>query len=539
MDKRKNLRRAAVLLITLSVMLASFAACGQKSPAADTGNVDKTVPATTSGEQITYPLQTTDKLTIAMGYESQVASSYDNLGDTPYGKELQKQTGVTLEFQTMADSNAFNLLFASGELPDIIFYGFSGYPGGAQKAIDDGIIYPINDLIKDNAPDLLKVLNSDSDYLKGCMTAKGDYIGFPFIKGDKELRSTSGIIVRDDWVKELGIELPQTAEEFYQMLKLFKEKKGAEVPLSTTNFWVDQLLSTGMITLPKSSSYQKDGKVYFGFAQPEYKQALEYLNKLYTEGLLDPNYATLDTDTQNANMMNGKSGVTVGALNGGIGNFIKTMEGKPFSVAGISSLVAKKGDKAMSGYYEFPVTGLYAVITPACKNKELAARFLNYSYTEKGRLLNNFGVEGESYTMVDNEPKFTDLIINNPQGLTMQLALAQYARSWASGWFVQDVRYLKQYASLPPQQAAMTAWSNHDGGKYVIPPVSIKSDDAAEYASIMSDINTFKDEMTIKFIIGIEPLTSFDDYLDTLKKMNIDKAVEILQAALDEFNSRK
>ncbi|HBM79415.1 MAG TPA: hypothetical protein DD426_01025 [Clostridiaceae bacterium] len=120
---------------------------------------------------------------------------------------------------------------------------------------------------------------------------------------------------------------------------------------------------TSPFGFPKSSSYQKDGKVYFGFAQPEYKQALEYLNKLYKEKLLDPNYSTLNNDTQNANMMNGKSGVMVGALGGGIGNLMKTMKGKQFSVAGISSLVANKGDKPMCGYYEFPVTGGYAVIT--------------------------------------------------------------------------------------------------------------------------------------------------------------------------------
>jgi putative aldouronate transport system substrate-binding protein len=243
----------------------------------------------------------------------------------------------------------------------------------------------------------------------------------------------------------------------------------------------------------------------------------------------------------NANMMNGQSGVTVGALNGGIGNFIRTMKDKgEFSVAGISSLVANSGDKPMAGYYEFPITGLFATISPSCKNKELAAQFLNYAYTEEGSLLNNFGIEGESYTMVDNKPVFTDMITNNPEGLTMQLALAPYARSWSSGWFVQDVEYLKQYAALPQQQAALQAWSNHDGSKFVIPPVSINTDDASEYATIMSDINTYVDEMITKYIMGVEPLSTFDtDYIPTLNNMNINRAVEILQAALDEFNSRQ
>jgi putative aldouronate transport system substrate-binding protein len=557
MKKNSSRRKVAALMVTLAMMISLLAGCSGKETTSDTnsGNSPSQTPAaqnekqnedsSTESTEITYPLQTDETLTIALGYESQISASYENFGDTPYAKALQEKTGVKLEFQVFADSNALNLMFASGELPDIIFWGATGYQGGAQKAIDDGIIYPLNDLINANTPDLVKILNSDKDYLKGSMTANGDYIGFPFIKGDMMLRSTSGIIIRDDWVKELGIEIPKTAEEFYQMLKLFKEKKGATVPFSTTSFWVDQLLDSGLITsafgLPKATSYQKDGKVQFGFAQPEFKAALEYLNKLYTEGLLDPNYSTLDNDTMNANMMNGQSGVTVGALNGGIGNYIRTMKDKgEFSVAGISSLAANHGDKPMAGYYEFPITGLFATISPSCKNKELAAQFLNYAYTEEGNLLNNFGIDGQSYTLVDNNPVFTDKITNNQEGLTMQLALAPYARSWSSGWFVQDVDYLKQYAALPQQQAALQAWSNHDGSKYVIPPVSINTDDASEYATIMSDINTYVDEMITKYIMGVEPLSTFDsDYIPALNNMNINRAVDILQAALDEFNSRQ
>ena len=557
MKKNSSMRKVAALMVSLAMIISLLAGCSGKETTTDSSSNSSPsqIPAAQNEEQneassaesteITYPLQTDETLTIALGYESQISASYENFGDTPYAKALQEKTGVKLEFQVFADSNALNLMFASGELPDIIFWGATGYQGGAQKAIDDGIIYPLNDLIESNSPDLVKTLNTDKDYLKGSMTANGDYIGFPFIKGDMMLRSTSGLIIRDDWVKELGIEIPQTAEEFYQMLKLFKDKKGATVPFSTTSFWVDQLLDSGLITsafgLPKATSYQKDGKVQFGFAQPEFKAALEYLNKLYTEGLLDPNYSTLDNDTMNANMMNGQSGVTVGALNGGIGNYIRTMKDKgEFSVAGISSLAANRGDKPMAGYYEFPITGLFATISPSCKNKELAAQFLNYAYTAEGNLLNNFGIEGESYTLVDNKPIFTDKITNNPEGLTMQLALAPYARSWSSGWFVQDVEYLKQYAALPQQQAALQAWSNHDGSKFVIPPVSINTDNASEYATIMSDINTYVDEMITKYIMGVEPLSTFDtDYLPTLNNMNINRAVEILQAALDEFNSRQ
>lgn len=554
MKKMRNWNKLTALFLTLSMVVLSLAACGGKEQAAETNSnsregTSKTESSTGETEDkglaITYPLQTDETLSIAIYYESPWAATYDNFADTPYAKALQERTGVGIEYQTMADDSAMNLLFASGELPDIIQFNAGSYSGGAQKAIQDGIIYPLNDIIEANAPDMLAVLQSNEDYLKSSMTANGDYIGFPFIRGDKILRTSIGLMIRDDWCGELGIEIPETVDDFYEMLKLFKEKKGASVPLSTTMDRFNQMVNLGLITsgfgLPKASSYQKDGKVYFGFAQPEYKQVLEYLNKLYTEGLLDQNFSTLDSDTANANIMNGQSGVTVGALSGGLGNYLRTMEGKgEYSLAGIRSLVANKGDKPMCGHVDNAVMGIFGIITPNCKNKELAAQFLNYSYTEEGKLFYNFGIEGESYTMVDNKPVYTELITHNPDGLTMQQALSAYTRSWNIGWFVQDPEYIRQYAALPQQQAALKNWTDNDASSYLIPPVTINSDDASEYTTILSDINTYKDEMTVKYVMGVEPLSSFESkYIKTLKSMGIDRAAEIQQNAIEEYNSRK
>lgn len=118
-------------------------------------------------------------------------------------------TGVELEIMQLADIDALNLLYASGELPDLIYY--SGYTGGEQKAIKDKIIQPLNDYMQ-YAPDLQAVMDSNELYKKSNTTMDGDIIGFPFIRGDDYLRTSAGLIIRQDWLDDLNMELPQTPD---------------------------------------------------------------------------------------------------------------------------------------------------------------------------------------------------------------------------------------------------------------------------------------------------------------------------------------
>lgn len=543
----KQLQRILSVLLAAGCAL-SASACGQE-PASSSS--EPSVPASSASQAessqaepagITYPIPGNLKFTYAIAEEAAVTTNAKSLADTPFIKALEEATGVTLEIQHPAGADGFSLLFASGELPDMISYKFSlRYSGGAPKAIADKIIYPLNDLIEENAPDLKAVLDKNEFYYKSTITAKGDIIGFPFIRDDESLRVAIGMIMRKDWLEDLNLEEPQTLDELNHVLEEFRDQKGATVPMCLN---VGNLLAYGEVTtpfnLPTVEFYQEDGAVHYGYSEAEYKDVLAYLHDLFDSGLLDPNFATIDNATINANFMNGLSGLTIGALGGGIGNYLQTMEKKDpdFDVVGIRPLVAKEGDTPMYGHYNNPVTGTMTVITPACKNKEAAAQFLNYNYTEEGKMLFNFGIEGESYTIVDGKPTYTELITKNPDGLTLQQALAQYTRAWSEDAFVQDVGYGEQYFARPQQQDALKKWMDTDVVKRFLPPTTIAEADSAEYSKLYGDISTYVSEMRVKFISGVEPLDNFDTYLATLEQMGVQRLIELQQAALDEFNAR-
>lgn len=557
--KKKFMSRIVSLVVAGTMVTGMLTACGSGDSEASKSS-ESTVATESKADEskseevvssevveetgVTYPAKEKVKLTIALREETNVSANAEHLGVTPFGEAWAEQTGVEIEVLSLS-ADGMNLMFAGGELPDIVIMNSSNYPGGAAVGVADGVFVPLNDYM-DYAPDYQATLENNDDIRKAITSSDGDIMGFAGFMGDEYLTTSAGLVIRTDWLEELDMEIPKTADQLYEVLKAFKEEKGATVPFSAALGMIkDVAFNHGCMTSPfglvKADFYQVDGKLHFGYAEPEYKEVLAFFNKLYNEGLLDPNFQTIDGNTVNANFMNGQSGVTIVAVGSGIGTYLSTMEGEEFDCVGFGPLVANEGDVAMSTRRMNPYSGYGCYITSACENIEAAMNFLNYGYTEEGHMLFNFGIEGVSYEMVDGEPVYTELITNNPDGWTMAQALAQYCRGGSSflAGFVQDKRYFEQYAGRPQQQQSVNTWIQSDAAKYAYPSVIIAEEDADEEAKLFGDIYTYFSEMQIKFITGEKSLDVFEsEYLATLEKMGIDRVLEIRQAALDEFNAR-
>lgn len=552
--KYQKWKRVLSCLLAGLLVLGCLAGCGNqtagkttdaqqestKAEGTEAGATEGT-DATEEAKGITYPIEGNVKLTIAVVEEANVTATAKDLGETMFGKAWQEKTGVELEFITVPSKDAMGLLITGGEYPDI-FLGYNSFPGGVEKNIRDGVIEPIGNYAE-YCPDLMAALD-ENELFRKMASLNGVVYCAPLIMEDEYLQVSSGLMIRSDWLKDLGLDMPETADDLYNVLKAFKEKKGAEVPFSlTAGFLSWQGVGQGCLTspfgLPNAYWYIDGDKIHYGYYEKEYKDVLEFLHKLYDEKLLDPNFQTLDAATVNANFMNGKSGVTMGAIGSGMGTYLETMKDDPkFDVAGFGPLAAEKGGKAMNTTLNSPVVTSGAYISGTCKNKEAAAMFLNYGYTEEGIKLFNFGTEGKSYNMVNGSPTYTDIILK-PEGMTKVQALAHWTRIPQNGPFIQQREYMEQYNGLPQQQAALTSWSNSDAMDHYVPTLSMSSEDKAEYNKIMGDIDTYTNEMFIKYVTGIKSLDTFEtEYLPTLEKMGMKRALELRQKALDAFNAQ-
>jgi putative aldouronate transport system substrate-binding protein len=501
------------------------------------------VQALSAGE-ITYPIETDVTLTYWGEIASGVSANFPNLGDAPYGKAWVEKTGIKVNFlhpPTGGANEQFNLLIASGDMPDIMDRDwFNRYPGGPQKAISDGIILRLNDLIDKYAPNLKAVLATNPEWDRMVKTDEGDYYAFPFIRGDEKLCVWHGPILRKDWLDELGLSIPETYDEWHTVLTAFKNKKGASTPLSfipvPENY--DFLFGFGV----DWTFYVADnGGVGYGPVENDYRDYLAMMTQWYKEGLLDPDFATLTSQQVNAKITSGLAGATCGGMGGGIGGWTNTgrATNPQYELTAAPTPVVRKGDKPSIINVDNQYTGGYsAAITISCKHPELAARLLDWNYSPEGKLFNNFGIEGISYTMVNGNPVYTDLVLKNPDGWSVAQGIAAHARAAYGGPFIQDVEYLEQYMVLPEQIKAPDIWKIDDPYKHKMPPITPTPEESREFARIMSEVITYVDEMRIKFILGTEPLSNWNTYVDTIKRMGIDRAIEIQNAALSRFSAR-
>lgn len=479
------------------------------------------------------------KLKCWMPLTSNMALYTSNYGETTLAKQVQERTGVEVEFvhpPQGQESEKFSILVTSTDLPDIVEYNWMNYPGGPAKAIKEGVIIDIAKH-RDKAVNLFKYLEENENIYKMASTDSNEVFSFPFIRGDETLCFSSGLVIRGDWLEELGLELPETIADWENVLRTFKEKKGVSSPFSSAS--TARFASAFDAT---EDYYVEDGKVKYGLLDPQFKDYIITMNKWYKEGLIDQSFTTIDGKGKEANILNGYSGATEASIGSGIGNWMASAKTEGFSLEGAPVPVPEKGRRAKFGVYQNPVTPSarsFDAITTSCKDVDAAIKFLDYGYSEEGRMLYNFGIEGESYEMKDGYPTYTDLITNNPEGRSMTVALSNYARSYDAGPFVQDKRYMEQYARLPQQQRAWEVWSNTDAALHTLPNLYVKDEDLSEYAQKSTDIDTYADEMIMRFIIGAEPIENYDNMIAELHNRGIDRVLEIRQSAYDRYINKE
>lgn len=491
-----------------------------------------------------YPIKTDETLTYWQALPTAISTVSDNAGTTEFAKRLSEETGVKIEYihpVAGQEETSLSLMVASGQMADLVEFAWANYNGGPAKNIKEKVILPLNDVISENAPHLKKYLEENPDIDRMIKTDENQYYVFPFLRGDKRLLMSVGGLIRRDWLEELNLEMPTTTEELGTVLNAFKERKNATAALSFEPNNMDVFLGNFSTT---TNFYIDNGKVCYGPMGENYKYALETLHEWYEEGLLDPNFVSIDKAALDANVLNGKTGYTVHSGGGGLGTWLDNMKnsGERFDMVGIAFTKPKAGQEIT--YYKvetaYPGYGSVA-ITTACKNPALAARVMDYGYSDGGHILYNFGTEGESYTRKDGKYEYTDTIFNNSDGLTMSQAMSKYFRASTCGAFVQDKGYIDQFYYRPAQQESLDAWlSGYDKVvDSVVPLVSMNEEESAEYTSIMNEIDKYVSKMNTNFILGTNSLdTEYDKFISELKNLKIDRAIEIKQAAYDRYMAR-
>ncbi|MBV8271612.1 MAG: extracellular solute-binding protein [Cupriavidus sp.] len=487
----------------------------------------------------------------------QATTTLKSYADMEAYKVLAEKTGISLSFTHPpqgAELERMNLMVTSGKYPDVIEYDWFRYPGGPSKALSDKVIVPLNDLIKQYAPNLQAILDQHPEVRREISTEEGVIYAFPLLRLDPIVRTFWGPQVRADWLAKVGLKAPTTIDEWHTVLTAFKthnlngHASNDIIPYSAYQVAGNEKSAPGLPPglWPFLSAYglapefyQVNGKVHYSPAEPAYKDFLATMQRWYREGLIDPDYTSQQSTAFDAKVLNNRVGAYAGYNGGHLGRFTNLAKGSidGFRLAAVEFPAGAGGKR----YTTWPTanqiySGYGAAISAQDHHVIETVKFLDFGYSKEGGRALNFGREGVSYTMVQGKPHFTDSVLKNPK-LSIAEAILRNARP-QGGPLVQDPEYFIQFYPLPWQKAALGTWST-SSNDLLLPPITVSPADSRAFNAKMAEINTYVAEMTTKFILGREPMDKFDAYRASLDKLGVREAIGMMQASLDRYNAKK
>ena len=458
-------------------------------------------------------------------------------------KTAEEKTGCKVEWispNPAAAIEQFNLMVAGGDLPDLIQTTWYGVSGGIQRWVDDGVIVKLSDY-SDYMPNLKKIIDERPEIAAQFVYDDGSFYYAPYIRYDKQLLTYVGPMIREDWLDKLGLKMPTNVDEFYTVLKAFKTQdpngngKNDEIPLSGRggDSWSSGVGNIVQAFNTYYSYYIKDGKVTHGMLEPEMKEALEFLAKLYKEGLIDPDYMTSDMDNFDAKISNDR-----------IGFFYDVQPSRFYNIMNdgtrkISAVPYFDGLSFHTNYMNNLAANSVA-ITTKCKNPSGAAKWLDWFYSEEGIQAGNYGVKGKTYDVVDGKNVLNrDFFFNNPEGKEPSEMVAMNLEVTNTNF--AGVQLWDSYSQTlqPWGSQAIEVWANSVDFSNILPNVLLTPEEKDIVTDREVDIETYTSELFNSIIIGNKPISALDQAEKEMNKLGLAEVLEAKQAAYERYLSKQ
>lgn len=559
----KKLLRTAVSMTLITVMIFSLAGCKKTETAANggkdaatsengaaSGTKDTDGASGNNGNRFTYDEKGHPDLqgtifTIWFSMTGNNAKATDNMGDYAVLKNLEKLLNCKFEFMSPPigqESDNFSVLMASDKLPDMIFCNGidSYYPGGIEMAYADKILYDYTEYINDTyTPNFNKLVMSDEFLKKAAVDDQGRVVRLGSkICGSEEADLTfSGPLLRSDILKETKLAVPESMDDWTAVLTAMKNN-GIQYPLAfdKDSYKGSNYFSAAYGIDDDGYFLNKDGKIAFGPYEPAYKDYLTALHNWYEAGLVNPDFSTVTNDDIMSMLAGDKVGAVVTHLWNYGNKYYVTTESKDTSKAlePAPYPVLKKGDTISGLRNSSRSLGDNKYITADAKDPEACIALLDALYLEDIDLMLANGQEGVGYEMQDGIP----VLLTVPENATKEQLLGQTPQQWHTKEDT-DLNYIltKKY-NLGSQPDALTLWKEM-GTQNMISNFLLFNEEEAETISYFNeDINTYVNEMTLKFITGSDPLDEFDDYISKLESLHIQDMIQVYQSATDRYQSR-
>lgn len=517
----------------------------QDTPAPESSAVESDVEELPEIKTISYPLsEETVTLSLFFSVAPILADLIGSMNDITAYDIAEQVTNVHLDATISTPETTgekFQVMIASGSYTDLIHNVGMQYAGGLDKAVDDEVLIDLSEYLADYAPNYSAFLDSNETAKKQYTTEAGRMaaiqgLSYSFVQGP---------VIREDWLTDCGLEVPETIDQLETVLTAFKNEKGAR---NSILFTIGNIYLAGSFNLgdgtadgTEGATYNVvDGKVEMSYFDQDYYPYIETLAKWNAAGLFSSDFISLfGAGVADSFALSDDCGFWYGAQDTLGSTYAARYAGESdhFNTIAIPLVTWKEGATVDTGTMLGTMGEAWSVTTN-CTQPEIAVSYLDWFFTEEGTEICNYGIEGESFTYDDDgNAVYTDLIVNNPDGLSQMQAQWLYTNFQAP--YVQDTNRNNSLYADEVQRTALSIWDSNrtDNKKYY---GSLTTEEAEVYNTYASDLETYAGEQLLRFILNEEPLneTSWATFISTLESMHAADMVSIKQTAYDRYLSK-
>jgi putative aldouronate transport system substrate-binding protein len=478
--------------------------------------------------------------------------SPDHSADHPKNKDLwmwkeyEKKNGVPITWQETKDINEKkNLLLSESKLPDA-FYQVYWTSDELVKYGKQGLFQPIEDMISEHAPNFQKLMDENPEIKKSITAPDGHIYFLPELSIDPQIMGlTFRYYINQEWLDNLGLEVPRTTEELKTVLTEFVTKdpngngkadeqgwymNSGELPNSFEKLLMAAYgMGTGGRTgIETSVYYESDGSLQLTLNSEKMREVWQYESDLYKNGLMSKNsFSGADSDKWRADASNNTVGLWSWVSPEYIGGSVQD------KYTPINVLEGPTGDKSLVINGPVGTSGL--VITKDCENPEKLLEWVDYWYSQEGSNFGYLGEKGVTYNEVNGKKVYTDEILNYEKGA--QLGAYQYLDNvYGGGYPYSNPSQADRDTAQGLEPITYDDFTEDVMPEKMLSPVMPTPEESQQLSTIMTDMDNYVEQSRVKFVTGEWNFTSdWDKYVEQLQKIGSDKLLEIRRAQYKRY----
>lgn len=487
----------------------------------------------------------------------------ENLATNAFSKLLEKKYNVKFQWQVAtqdATPQKRQLLFSSGDYPDVFMeipWVDQLSPTDIQRYGQQGVIVPLNKLIKQYAPHIQHLLDTVPYFRQQVTAPDGNIYSIGQMVSCYHCSYPSKMWIDTTWLKKLNLKMPKTTADFKKVLEAFKngdpngDGKKDEVPLSGANepfgTHIDAFLMNAFIYDDDSYYFTvNNGKVDLAANKPQWRQGLKYLNSLYKEGLIDPGSFTQDSaafqqlGSKTPNVLGAGAGMHPAIFL--TGNRLWSSEYLP-----VAPLTGPSG-VSLATYVPFGVQGgTFEITNKASQAVAIAAiKMLDYMFTPYGQMVADVGPEGVEWKYASPQDKGLGgakavyKVIQHPANWKAQNdawgAQAQYYNplSFRNEWASSTNIYGSDGYERRLYNATKDNYDGHAPKEYYPPIVWIDPSQADQAALLKTNITSYIQNNMDQFITGSKDINNdsvWNQYVSGFNGLQLAQYLKIYQQA--------